>query len=216
MKNPGFTLAETLITIGIIGVVSAMTIPTLITKYQKSQVETRLKRFYSMINQTVRLSAAENDDADGWVTLNGEYSYNKNLEWLKQYIYPYMKHINYKQCYNGGNYNAVCTTLFDGSVMIFKIDTNGAFIKLFLDGNIENLKERNYFFFQFNSAKTVGGKISNSINFVEPTTLDWDGTSVETLKNDSKYGYRHSSDSCRFCTKIIQLNNWKIPDDYPW
>ena len=34
MKN-GFTLAEVLITLGIIGVVAAMTIPTLISNYKK-------------------------------------------------------------------------------------------------------------------------------------------------------------------------------------
>ena len=33
-KNSAFTLAEVLITLGIIGVVAAMTIPTLISKYQ--------------------------------------------------------------------------------------------------------------------------------------------------------------------------------------
>lgn len=32
----GFTLAEVLITLGIIGVVAAMTMPSLITKYQKT------------------------------------------------------------------------------------------------------------------------------------------------------------------------------------
>ncbi len=37
-KNLGFTLAEVLLTLGIIGVVAAMTIPMLITNYQKKQV----------------------------------------------------------------------------------------------------------------------------------------------------------------------------------
>ena len=37
MKNKnGFTLAETLITLGIIGIVAAMTIPTLINGYKAS------------------------------------------------------------------------------------------------------------------------------------------------------------------------------------
>lgn len=35
MKNYGFTLAEVLVTLGIIGVVSAMTIPTLMQNHQK-------------------------------------------------------------------------------------------------------------------------------------------------------------------------------------
>jgi len=44
----GFTLAEVLITLGIIGVVAAMTIPTLMTKYAKQRTETQLVKFYSM------------------------------------------------------------------------------------------------------------------------------------------------------------------------
>lgn len=39
-----FTLAEVLITLGVIGVISAMTIPNLITKYQKITVEVKLKK----------------------------------------------------------------------------------------------------------------------------------------------------------------------------
>ncbi len=39
----GFTLAEVLITLGIIGVVAAMTIPTLMTHYKKSQNSYRVK-----------------------------------------------------------------------------------------------------------------------------------------------------------------------------
>ena len=62
MKRNGFTLAEVLITLGIIGVVAAMTIPTLMTKYQKHKTETQLVKFYSMMNQTLRMSVAENGD----------------------------------------------------------------------------------------------------------------------------------------------------------
>ncbi len=40
----GFTLAEVLITVGIIGVVSAITIPMLVTNYQKRLTITRLKK----------------------------------------------------------------------------------------------------------------------------------------------------------------------------
>ena len=36
-KNKGFTLAEVLITLGIIGIVAAMTIPTILAKYQEKQ-----------------------------------------------------------------------------------------------------------------------------------------------------------------------------------
>ena len=50
----GFTLAEVLITLGIIGVVAAMTIPTLISKNQKRVIEAKLKEDYSIIQQVIK------------------------------------------------------------------------------------------------------------------------------------------------------------------
>ena len=43
-KNKAFTLAEVLVTLGIVGVIAAMTIPMLITNYQKRLTLTRLKK----------------------------------------------------------------------------------------------------------------------------------------------------------------------------
>ena len=40
----GFTLAEVLITLGIIGVVAALTVPTLIAEHRSKELETRLKK----------------------------------------------------------------------------------------------------------------------------------------------------------------------------
>lgn len=60
MKKLAFTLAEVLITLGIIGVVAAMTIPTLVTNADKKATATKLKVFYSKINQAVKLSSAYN------------------------------------------------------------------------------------------------------------------------------------------------------------
>lgn len=47
----GFTLAEVLITLGIIGIVAAITIPTIINEYQKTQFVAAMKRNYSEFNQ---------------------------------------------------------------------------------------------------------------------------------------------------------------------
>ena len=46
-----FTLAEVLITLGIIGVVAAMTMPSLIQNYQEKATVTKLKKFYSLVSQ---------------------------------------------------------------------------------------------------------------------------------------------------------------------
>ena len=55
-----FTLAEVLITLGIIGIIAAMTFPIMITKYQKQVTVERLKKFYSVMQNAIRLSEYDN------------------------------------------------------------------------------------------------------------------------------------------------------------
>lgn len=43
-KNSGFTLSEVLITLGIIGIAAAMTMPVLTGKYQEKTTVTRVKK----------------------------------------------------------------------------------------------------------------------------------------------------------------------------
>ena len=54
-----FTLAEVLITLGIIGVVAAMTLPSLIQNYQKKALATQTQKFYSMMSQAVKQYMAD-------------------------------------------------------------------------------------------------------------------------------------------------------------
>jgi len=62
----GFTLAEVLITLGIIGVVAAITIPNMITNYQDRQVVTKLKKNLAVFNQAIKLTIAEYGDLEYW------------------------------------------------------------------------------------------------------------------------------------------------------
>ena len=52
----GFTLAEVLITLGIIGVVAAMTMPVIISNYKKQEIKTGFKKAYSAISQAYNLA----------------------------------------------------------------------------------------------------------------------------------------------------------------
>lgn len=56
-----FTLAEVLLTLGIIGIVAALTIPTLISNYQKTQYATSLKKAYSQMNQVLLQMSSDNN-----------------------------------------------------------------------------------------------------------------------------------------------------------
>lgn len=63
LKYFAFTLAEVLITLGIIGVVAAMTIPSLIKQYQRIVLETQFNKAVSNLHQAVKLwQEAETED----------------------------------------------------------------------------------------------------------------------------------------------------------
>ena len=66
IRRVAFTLAEVLITLAIIGVVAAMTIPTLITKYQEKQTVTRFKWIYSTLANAFTMAVAENGAPETW------------------------------------------------------------------------------------------------------------------------------------------------------
>ena len=60
-KRLGFTLAEVLITLGIIGVVAAMTMPTLMNSTNGAQYKTAYKKALSVLSQAVVLNVALDD-----------------------------------------------------------------------------------------------------------------------------------------------------------
>ena len=83
-----FTLAEVLITLGIIGIVAAMTIPSMISNFQKREIETRLKEDYSIFSQVNKMMI-ENDVAFNMAAIDNDTQ--KLRDWLDKYAFPYMK-----------------------------------------------------------------------------------------------------------------------------
>jgi prepilin-type N-terminal cleavage/methylation domain-containing protein len=84
-KKPAFTLAEVLITLGIIGVVAAMTIPTLINNYQKKQTVVKLQKAISIWNNVYKASVDEN----GEPTVEEQVTYTPKKLW-EIYYAPYI------------------------------------------------------------------------------------------------------------------------------
>ena len=66
-----FTLAEVLITIGVIGVVAAITIPTIMTKINHIKLKSQFKEGYAILSQAVKMA---NDD--GWQIQSAESAKN--------------------------------------------------------------------------------------------------------------------------------------------
>ena len=85
MQNKsGFTLAEVLITLGIIGVVAAMTIPTLMTNTTASQFKTAYKKSLSSLKQGITMNVAM-DDFDLRDLAKGSTKFNTDLKKAKSF-----------------------------------------------------------------------------------------------------------------------------------
>jgi prepilin-type N-terminal cleavage/methylation domain-containing protein len=80
-----FTLAEVLITLGIIGIVAAITMPNLIAQYEKKATVEKLKTAYSILAQAVQRSEMDNGSMGEW-----DFDLDR-LTFFDTYIAPYLK-----------------------------------------------------------------------------------------------------------------------------
>ena len=96
-KKIAFTLAEVLITLGIIGIVAALTIPALVSAYRKKMVETRLRKTVSVITEVIKRVEADEGNID--YLFNGVTSADQltlQREFAQNYILKYLN--NAKLC----------------------------------------------------------------------------------------------------------------------
>ena len=230
-RRVAFTLAEVLITLGIIGVVAAMTLPALIAKHNKNVVETKLKKFYTTMNQAILLSENKNGDKKYWTqifkdadgnTVNDEgtnIAYTK--ESLENFYNTYLKDFlnvtetkiatvtrednstgSYLLLYFADGSSAAMS--YGGSDYMYCI-TAKYLEDSYVYGTGRAKLGRECFMFGF---YPKGSSSARSKYFkdkgVEPyIDYSWDGTKEGLKTKAVNYA------------KLIQLNGWKIPDDYP-
>ena len=214
-RKAAFTLAEVLITLGIIGVVAAMTLPAVITNVQKKVVENQLKVFNTTINNAFRMAQVEHGGKfDDWIPSYYNYSFAEMREWLGEYLFPYIKYYDVSDCrsenmVDGNNIvqDGICFHMANGALVWTHIDNNGGDLTYYVNGKKQS-NPRNSFSFQF-------AKTNKKSEFIEPYIQYWNGDKA-SLTSGGTWGCYKGCTNCGYCTKIIQLNNWEIPDDYPW
>jgi len=237
-----FTLAEVLITLGIIGVVAAMTLPTLIQNYRKHEVETKLAKFYSVMNQAIKLSEVENGEMSAWGDIqsgfekdannNDDYSKPKDEAWLNKYIFPYLSAAEIEKM-PGSNLFAV--HFKDGTLALFGAESVSYYVDKKAYKSVENSHGfsaniydktqtgRKVFTFLFRPAKMCEySTIPTPYKYIcdgaglEAYKFDWDGTE-EHLRNRTDISCNaNATNEAAYCTALIQLYGWKIPKDYPF
>ena len=215
-----FTLAEVLITLGIIGIVAAMTIPTLMKKYEQKITITKLKKTYSLLQQAYKLSVVDNGEFHDWnLTTTSD-----PVEYVKTFWLPYFKGAKLCETYSDCGYTkarpwnkpsgavssedvtgSVYRSAFilqDGTVISFRIPPvnqvePSAKINIDINGEkFPNVAGKDYFFLGVNERG------------VFPLYADYTNEEINDLcKNPAK---------ANACFAKIVNDGWEFKNDYPW
>ncbi len=210
-----FTLAEVLITLGIIGVVAAMTMPTLIANHQKKIVVERLKKVYSTMQQVQQLAIVDYGDISEWSPdgTSPIWYPNPGTAIVRKFVLPYVDAVRVcepNECeYKYKNANGSETDLsgFIGFYLkdgiLIKINdyhgTSSTWGRFMIDINGDkgpNLAGRDVFFADFDLSN--GDRCGKESLFC---FFCCDGCS-----NNQKIG----------CFKKIVNSGWQINSNYPW
>lgn len=120
-KKAGFTMSEVLITLGIIGIVAAMTLPSIINKAEKMILKNQFKKTYSTLTQALLKSEVEfgstpqcyypiNDSASAG-TLSGNKYVGQDCDAFRQIL---LKNLNVSQTCKGDAYPKGCIPKYKG------------------------------------------------------------------------------------------------------
>ena len=98
MKKIAFTLSEVLITLMVLGVISAITVPTLFATYQKNVTVEKLKKIHSTLAQVSNRILV--DEGGAFVDLNSDlsnilnilqlFSYEGQCKFAKEHFFSYL------------------------------------------------------------------------------------------------------------------------------
>ena len=233
-RRAAFTLAEVLITLGIIGIVAAMTIPAVFTNYRKTQVSTQLKAAQSILTQMMTMASVDYGDPVTW-----DFSKVSDIEFgqsltssdivvplVEKYFLPYLKNIQ-----NNGY-----TTLGDAGYSIYKNpdgkpDSNCLY-SLAVSAYVIEFANGMTIFVTLNSSQTTM-KYTNVLLYIDingkkgPNVFGRDTFLAQINSSTGKFEWYGSTSNinsairnCKnraiFCGALIQMEGFQITDNYPF
>lgn len=216
----GFTLAEVLITLGIIGIVAAMTISVLTAKYRSKVAVTQLKKMYSVMSQALLYTVQEEGNYSSLYAIQ-DYDSASIQAWYNKALKPYIKITN--ECFdNKAGCWAETTKYLNGNSLNYKngIGTNIVTFNT-IDGysvNLDAITERGIIILRV-YVDVNGKKLPNTLGkdiytftfsdkgFV-PVGRDLTDEEVNSDCSKSGNGY--------YCFERIMRNGWEIDKENLW
>lgn len=200
-KSLAFTLAEVLLTMTIIGVVAAMTIPTLHYQKVKKEYTTKLKNFYSRMDNAV---LDMESDYGSFRDLNKPAT-GQGYNWYMKYIDPYVGHQYVKDgnkvFYSDGS---MLTTFYTGGCLDVDYDVNG------LKGPNREGYDRFRFLFCFTTDNRKYWFGNDDIFFGSYGS----GSVAAGSSRDGMIS--KCQENAPWCTRLLQNDQWEFKGDYPY
>ena len=238
-KKNGFTLAEVLITLGVIGVVAALTLPSVISKFQNQAYLAALKKSYSTIQNAHLRVVGEYGEPREWILFNYIADQGTDNSKNTKIADSYAKYIVGKYCGHAPMGKSSCINL--EPTMSYKV-LNGQNAQ----GNTWYASYSIYHYtYQYNlsSGATVallfaensGGGVFWNLwhkNIKILYIIDVNGTKKPNqvgrdiyyfmLKDDKLQPYYDGTSDCKkgdlgfTCAYDVITNGWEFPKDYPY
>jgi len=218
-----FTLAEVLITLSVIGVITAITIPTLMQNTQKQDTTTKVQKAYTTLAQAIKKSELDNGPIESW-------NYNiPNGQFMNTYVAPYLNIVKNcgptAGCWAGDRVNYIKSSGFDnntdtaniilsdGTFLSGYTNTDHTHFRIDIDGKKGPTRYgRDVFMFTL----TPGPLFESGRHNIEKAGLYPYGAGLdrETILTSGQGCNKNATGGG--CTALIMLDGWQIKDDYPW
>ena len=184
----GFTLAEVLITLAIIGVVAAIAIPSVISNSQQQEFKTGLRKAVSVLNSAITMNMA----------IDGESPYENKM--LPQYL---MRHMSVLKTTSTLSHLFSSATLHNSGG--YDENYNGAFY------TTDGMR------FEFNShqsaATTINKLHDSNVWACDSTNSLSNASTIETCGGCGSYGLKHNPNETTKppCIILVDVNGDKKP-----
>lgn len=226
LQKTAFTLAEVLITLGIIGIVAAITIPVLYTNYKKRETASKVKVAYSIFSQAVKLSVEDNGGVGNWDSDESILG--------KKYIIPYLSGTTVlsrtqlysvrtlssqdtgKSTFLDWSWNAVTRPVYvmQNGMTFTLAKANDGYITITVD--INGFRKPNVLGidgFAFWIDNETSALIPAGAKYTKKQLLGEErGAGDRICKRDDLWQYYRGG----YCAALIQKDGWTISNDYPW
>lgn len=220
----GFTLAEVLIALVIIGVIAAITVPTIIASAHKQATITGLKKVYSVLSNAVNKSVIDNPYVVDWD--------DDTKTFIQKYIAPYVSHTQkLSTLYRMGtlstqgkmNYNIYLDASWNANSSPIYVLQDGMFIT-YANSNdgtrtivvdINGQKGPNMMGidgFAFSIDEETQQLYPSGWKYDRDTLIGKKGSIVRACKFDNTWQYYRGG----YCAALIMKDGWQIKGDYPW